>query len=1189
MPLAAFAYGSFGDIVATAELLVKIVTLLHRSGKPSSVWEETEKELTSLDRELKYLILKLTPTLDPLVTQRVREEVANCNRTMVKFYAKISVPKNVWQTVLWARSEEKALKEFKMQVVEHRTALGVVLGLLNLGALSAVSDQVTDGHDRIREGVDGLTERLTSQSDLLAEISGQVEEGNDGILVIQERVAGVSGQVSEGNDGIRLVQEHLKEVGRQVGHGTDQIQIVQQGLTEQAAYQKERLTEAQISDREEKLNKWLDYPPSMGEKQHETQKVHHEGTGSWFLDGPQFTEWKDNSGVLWIQGKSGTGKSVLSSTAIRKLFNDKPLSGTAVAYFYFDFRDNKRQLVEIMLRTIILQLSAQSLHPYAVLHQQYESSKGQTLPTYPHLLEVLDKLLSEFGRTYIVLDALDECTEDDILVQFISRLRQWTTTPLHLLVTSQPRQFYTNALASVTKVTLELESTERDIKLFVSHELRSQRYLEHVSQRAEEITPKVVKKSNGMFRLAACLLQELSRSKLNPDLNTILANLPGNLFGIYRRFLKPIDQADFVYVARVLRWLVFSVQFVYDPSRRGSYATAVVTLAHASVAVYIVSNEFTQEYKYDLKQGPSHAFLAQTCVDYLFYFAAHTVTLSTIFANYPLTAYATQYWNYHLLRGDSQPTLQLLQSGSRQYLDLYSLFFTRLTPERDVNPLTLCSQLGYTEGVRFILGKGADLKEVGCQALQKASKKGHIDIVCLLLENGINVNTDGCPALHEAFRADHIDILRLLLQNGAKANADGLTLQQASKKGRADLALQEASWGGHTDIVRLLLDNGAKVNADGCRALQDAAQRGCTDIVRLLLENGANYANGCQALQKASEAGHTGIAGHCRKLPGEAVQPWCAFSSENGADANTDGGYALVTACVQGHMNIIHLLLQNGADANGCQALQKASKAGNAGIVRLLLETALMSMQIGMHWRVASGEGNIDIVRLLLESGADPDTNGGRALQEASGRGHAEVVRLLLENGANVNTDGAIALQEASWGGHTEIVHLLLEKEVTQTSVRLLLANGANINADRCDPLREASRRGYTGIVDLLLENGACVSADALHEASSAGHTGIVHLLLQKCAVNTQDCQALRDACVAGYTDIVRLLLENGAHLSAEKCRAVHETYKRYLALGIYSGKVRAMKKRHTKIMRLLVEEGAFKPRGQIEITSLFT
>jgi hypothetical protein len=132
MPLAAFAYGSFGDIVATAELLVKIVTLLHRSGKPSSVWEETEKELTSLDRELKYLILKLTPTLDPLVTQRVREEVANCNRTMVKFYAKISVPKNVWQTVLWARSEEKALEEFKMQVVEHRTALGVVLGLLNL-------------------------------------------------------------------------------------------------------------------------------------------------------------------------------------------------------------------------------------------------------------------------------------------------------------------------------------------------------------------------------------------------------------------------------------------------------------------------------------------------------------------------------------------------------------------------------------------------------------------------------------------------------------------------------------------------------------------------------------------------------------------------------------------------------------------------------------------------------------------------------------------------------------------------------------------------------------------------------------------------------------------------------------------------------------------------------------------------
>lgn len=49
--------------------------------------------------------------------------------------------------------------------------------------------------------------------------------------------------------------------------------------------------------------RWLEFPPDMKGKQHETQKLHHEGTGGWFLDGPEFKEWKDNPGFLWIKGQ----------------------------------------------------------------------------------------------------------------------------------------------------------------------------------------------------------------------------------------------------------------------------------------------------------------------------------------------------------------------------------------------------------------------------------------------------------------------------------------------------------------------------------------------------------------------------------------------------------------------------------------------------------------------------------------------------------------------------------------------------------------------------------------------------------------------------------------------------------------------------------------------------------------------
>ncbi|KAJ7748811.1 hypothetical protein DFH07DRAFT_747117, partial [Mycena maculata] len=326
-----------------------------------------------------------------------------------------------------------------------------------------------------------------------------------------------------------------------------------------------------------------------------------------------------------------------------------------------------------MLRSIILQLSAQSPYPYAALDRQYQLSKGQTLPTYQNLVDVLETLFSELQRTYLVLDALDECNDSDlhVLLRLISRLRCWIKSPLHILLTSQDRTIFTKGLNGVPQLSLEFSTTQNDIKLFVAGALQCRPDLEHLVLRAEEITAKVVEKSNGMFRLAGCLLDELSRRKLDPALDKVLANLPGDLFGIYGRFLEPIDRDDFIHVARVLRWIVFSArpvtlqrlkealafdfldphQYIFDPANQGNHVvwvckwlqglvtvseglpstddqadiswSGVVALAHSSVADYIVSDEFRKKHQHDLGAGSSHTFLAQTCVGYLLHFTDH--------------------------------------------------------------------------------------------------------------------------------------------------------------------------------------------------------------------------------------------------------------------------------------------------------------------------------------------------------------------------------------------------------------------------------------------------------------------------------------------------------------------------------------------------------------------------------------
>ncbi|KAJ7286614.1 hypothetical protein C8J57DRAFT_1216771 [Mycena rebaudengoi] len=178
------------------------------------------------------------------------------------------------------------------------------------------------------------------------------------------------------------------------------------------------------------------------------------------------------------------------STVIRKLLHDRPSSDhgtTAVGYFYVDFRDDKKQLVDTMLRSVVFQLSGRSLNLYAALDSQYEKlSQGQTLPTTQDLLDILGQLLLEFRRTYIVLDALDECRDTHLqdLVELLSKLRIRTKSSLHLLFTSQPREIF------------------MDIKHFVSDEvqlgLQRLKHLGGWKPRAEEIIAKVVAKSNGM-------------------------------------------------------------------------------------------------------------------------------------------------------------------------------------------------------------------------------------------------------------------------------------------------------------------------------------------------------------------------------------------------------------------------------------------------------------------------------------------------------------------------------------------------------------------------------------------------------------------------------------------------------------------------------------------------------------------
>ncbi|KAJ7726452.1 ankyrin repeat-containing domain protein [Mycena maculata] len=955
--------------------------------------------------------------------------------------------------------------------------------------------------------------------------------------------------------------------GRFILNRATDIQTVQAEMRETARIEALRKT----------LYEWLQSPPDMTSKQDELQRLRHENTGSWFLNGHEFGEWRANPGSLWIRANSGTGKSVLCSTVIREVSTSTDVQPSAIAYFYFDFRDERRQRPDVMLRSIIFQLSSQSTPPYRSLSQLHD--KMSSVPPHDEdLLQVLDELLSELGRSYIILDALDECVESDFhrIVEFLKSLLGGSTErPFHLLFTSQPRQLFNEAFNTVTCIELQSGVTGNDIRSFVE---KGVSHLKGWAGRAEQVTDQVVDKSNGMFRLAACLLKELDDCWSN-EWEETLNNLPSDLYAIYARFLERVPSKRLVYIQIIFRWILYSARpiglheladamsfnfsdpahFIYEPHRREDNTLAIfkwldglivikehdyysrhwpeksVALAHASVQDYILSKQFTDKFAmgHDFTESPSQTFLAQSCVSYLLYFSGteHPLNAET-FPNYPLSMYAAKYWFHHLQLCDNPDTLldltmHLLEDGSSQYTALNHLHDI-IEDDKDPDwnrsipsPLDVCSTIGYTEGVHFFLESGADVNSVGSRwgtPLQTAASEGFTEIVDMLLNKGAILYPTG---------SEWISPLRMACTDN------------------------------HMDIVRILLEHGAIASApDGevCAALERAAEQGHTEVIQVLLEHGGEIA---RTLGTTGDV--LGFAAHILNI--EAVRVFL----KNGVPANTKSkrfGSALHAAvgprpeygATNHQTEIINLLLDNGANINAVGGkyggvLQAASAGGMLEIIQLLVDKGLDVNHItGRKYsplQAASEAGHLEVVRFLLESGAEVNKQGGKfggALQAAAAalpkfvdpegipefiESQTEIISLLWASGADPNSTGGkfgSTLCAASSGGHHEIVTILLN-------------HGADVNME-CGVFGSALQAAAGPLRPKWMQTTKDGEYGFRHRAELlVRKTKTIRVLLDKGAkVDAKFGQrgtALQITSRWGHADIVQVLLENGADLDA--------------------------------------------------------
>ncbi|KAH7205024.1 hypothetical protein BKA60DRAFT_656100 [Fusarium oxysporum] len=745
-----------------------------------------------------------------------------------------------------------------------------------------------------------------------------------------------------------------------------------------------------------KIERWLS-PPDCSTNANLARKRRHPGTGAWLLNSPVFQEWKLGTRQhLWLYGLAGCGKTILITTILDHLLQ---LDTYTTLAFFFDFNDARKQKLEDLLRSLAIQLYHTGNEAARRLDSLFTShDDGRRQPDTNALSACVDTMIQIAGKVFVIIDALDECTAREELVQWLKHL---ASRKAQLIVTGRPEIEFQSAIPQsfdkLNCVQLDKNVVNGDIRSYVEATLEQKP--DFVDKKLspsilEEIRDKIGDGADGMFRWAACQLESLARCLSPKAIKIALRALPRDLNETYYRMLKNIPAEYKSSAIRLLQFLVYTkrpltlaeavevIATEIDQEPRGfdvdgrlslkadvlRYCPSLVIIAKVTnytetveelhLAHFSVKEYLLEQAQFDLESAS--IVITRTCLTYL---GDIENNCSTIKSDFPMARYAAKSWmDYAASAETSEEIVRITVSFLRnettfqRWCRLYQAdrAWDR-TPGPPRAPRLYYACLGGLAGAaRDLAIEGADVNAQGGEygnALQAASYNGNRDVVQLLLDKGADVSAQG---------GRYGNALQAASYNG---NREG---------GKYSNALQAVSSKGNRDVVQLLLDKGADVNAWGGQygnALQAASYNGNRDVIQLLLDKGA--------------------------------------------DVNARGGWhgnALQAALNEGHQEVVQLLLDKGADVNA-----RGVEYGNA------LQTA-------------SYNGNRDIVQLLLDKGADVSAQGGRygnALQAASFKGNREVVQLLLDKGADVNTQGGEygnALQAASYNGNREVVQLLLDK-----------------------------------------------------------------------------------------------------------------------------------------------------------------
>ena len=796
-----------------------------------------------------------------------------------------------------------------------------------------------------------------------------------------------------------------------------------------------------------------------------------------------------------------TSLTIPRSSIIDSLLRDAISTSTGLAYYFFDYKS--RQPLSHVAAILLKQLCLQTPNLPTFVEDLYEaSSEDGQRPLLGTLLRAIHSLSSQFQRTYIILDAIDEhdSWEGKEMAQLFQALQ---TLQCSILITSRLGASDVEKAFPSGLLTLRVGASFQDICSYIDwriEESSALQYLDNDSRskivkelamRAKEVQREENRPDSYNFLLAVLQVDWLlAKFTTQRDISIALENIPlsfQDTLNEASQRIKSQPASDYDLAMSALMWILFAkralsvtelcqalaieedglslnekatptprqIQMVCAGLIAVDGASSTVSLVHYSV------HQYFWERRADMfPQGPR--CLALACIIYL-----------------------------------SQKSLKLPDDTGKDQEDLALIAKSNPLDDGDVNNTTLDADRLYPFSNYAVsqwichcqerhrdevpYQKRSDIQELSYLAEKKVleSKITKLTLKLLCLPKVTSVSLDVVTP-----------------------GADGARSLVTSRGSNEISQLHLAARFGLLDEVQYLLEHNRVFSDMKARSnitvLHEAAKQGMVEIARLLVSYGADPASQDSSqkipLHHAASFGHLGMM---------------EYLDEHGAPNHReeDVGASFAAAEKDGQVIVAHAeqytALRNYQDNKRRTPLHLAAANGHLAVVQSLcardadLSLRDIDERSALHLAVMSGHRSV--IAELLSNGCAVDSvdkHGLTSLHHAARRGLEPVVRRLLRCGAD--------LSARDNEQQTALHHATMSK--SSAVISILLTNGADIN----DQDREGQTALYKAIeakdiniAKLLLDRGADFELtskggrSALHLAAQTAQEDIVSLLLR--------------------------------------------------------------------------------------------